>query len=240
MVESFGTTHLGYVRQNNEDRFVIDGPFFCLADGMGGHNAGEIASALATSSMIEAIQRCPSFQSEEEACQYLLHATLEANRVIGKEASLHAHLAGMGTTLTAFLLYQDRLIYVHVGDSRLYRLRKASLDLLTKDHSLRARLAEEGDIDPTLLDMPGFKNIITKALGIQPIVMPDMGILPVQPQDLYLICSDGLTDLVSDAEIKAMLQEEGSLESKGKQLIDSALKKGGTDNITVLLIRNDL
>ncbi len=239
-VQSVGLSHMGKVRTNNEDLFATcpDKLFFVLADGMGGHNAGEIAAQEAVISLIESISQAPLFTSTEEVSGYLLKATVKANRRIWERALTDRTLAGMGTTLSAFILYQDALVYAHVGDSRLYRFRKkpeACLEQLTKDHSLRSILIEESDIDPALLDMPGFKNVITRALGTQPSVLPDIGIAPINCEDIYLLCSDGLTDLVHDTELLTLFQQATSLQDLSEKLISCALEKGGTDNITVLL-----
>ena len=141
----------------------------------------------------------------------------------------------MGTTISCFLIHEGQLIYAHVGDSRLYRLRNG-LQQLSRDHSLRDVLEEE-DIDPELLDQPGFKNVITRALGTQPHVIPDIGIIPIQNNDIYLLCSDGLTDLVPDPQIAAILSTGKSLQQMCDSLISAALEKGGNDNITVLLVK---
>lgn len=241
-MDSFGTSHLGKVRSNNEDLFVLipERAFFALADGMGGHNAGEVAAAKAIETLSQHIRQMPSFANTEEVSQCLLYAIQDANRTIQKSASTDRSLTGMGTTLSSYVIYENDLIYAHVGDSRLYRFRPnapSPLQQLSKDHSLRAILIEESDIDPILLDQPGFKNVITRALGTQSYVMPDIGIIPIQEGDLYLLCSDGLSDLVSDAEISHCLSLGGELPKLCQNLVDAALKKGGTDNITVVLTK---
>lgn len=237
-IDSYGASHIGNVRSNNEDAFdlVSDKHFFSLADGMGGHKAGEVASSEAVKTLNRAIRKAPPFSSVEEASRYLLAAVEEANRKVWSLSLEDRAFSGMGTTLSCFLVHEDHLIYAHVGDSRLYRFRKG-LQQLSKDHSLRATLLEEEDIDPELLDMPGFKNVLTRALGIQSHVMPDIGVIPIQNQDIYLLCSDGLTDLVSDGEIGKILSSEKNLQQMGDSLISAALEKGGNDNITVLLVK---
>ncbi|MBI3236456.1 MAG: serine/threonine-protein phosphatase, partial [Chlamydiales bacterium] len=200
-IESFGMTDVGKVRANNEDAFDIlpNQSFFSLADGMGGHKAGEIASNEAILSMHAAFEKAPPFSSNSEACRYLLDAIEQTNRKIWSLSVNDKTLSGMGTTLSCFLIYKDLLIYAHIGDSRLYRYRK-SLKQISHDHSLRAILQEESDIDPQLLNLPGFKNVITKALGTQPHILPDIGIIPILSEDIYMLCSDGLTDLISNPE----------------------------------------
>lgn len=246
-IDSFGMSHLGKVRSNNEDLFALvpERSFFALADGMGGHNAGEVAAAEAIHTMTHHVRKMPSFSNTEEVSQCLLYATQDANRLIQKNAAADRTLTGMGTTLSCYVIYKNDLIYAHIGDSRLYRFRStppssSPLQQLSRDHSLRAILIEESDIDPILLEQPGFKNVITKALGTHSYVMPDIGIIPIQREDLYLLCSDGLSDLVPDAEISTLLSQGGSLAQLCQNLINSALDKGGTDNITVVLTRVEL
>ncbi|MBS0653369.1 MAG: serine/threonine-protein phosphatase, partial [Verrucomicrobia bacterium] len=144
--------------------------------------------------------------------------------------------SGMGTTLSCFLVHEDRLVYAHMGDSRLYQYRGKLLQI-SHDHSLRAMLLEEQDIDRELLDQPGFKNVITRALGTQSHVTPDIGVVPIQPGDIYLLCSDGLTDLVPDTEIASILSSGKNPQETCESLISAALEKGGNDNITVLMVK---
>lgn len=237
-IESFGMSDVGNVRTNNEDVFdvVADKQFFVLADGMGGHNAGEVAASEAVKSLNRSIRYAPSFSSHEEVSQYLLQAIEKANQRVWNLSLQEEAFSGMGTTLSCFLIHENRLIYAHIGDSRIYRLRNG-LQQLSRDHSLRALLLEEEDIDKQLLEQPGFKNVITRALGTHSHVMPDIGVIPLQPSDLYMLCSDGLTDLVSDAEIASILSSGKALAEMCQSLISAALEKGGNDNITVLLVK---
>ena len=237
-IESWGMSDIGHVRLNNEDVFdhVTDQHFFILADGMGGHKAGEVAASEAVKSVCRSIRYAPFFASDEEIESYLVKAIDKANHRVWNLSLEDAAFSGMGTTLSCFLIHSDRLIYAHVGDSRLYRYR-SRLEQLSHDHSLRAVLLQEGDIDRELLDQPGFKNVITRALGTQPHITPDVGTVSVQPHDVYLLCSDGLTDMVTDEEINHILSSEKNLQETCESLISSALEKGGNDNITVLMVK---
>lgn len=237
-IDSFGMSDVGYLRANNEDVFEIiaDKQFFILADGMGGHNAGEVASSEAVKSVCRAIRYASSFSSDEEISQYLLQAIEKANQRVWSLSLEEGAFSGMGTTLSCFLLHEDSLIYAHMGDSRLYQYRSSLLQI-SHDHSLRALLLEENDIDRELLDQPGFKNVITRALGTHSQAIPDIGIVPIRPDDIYLLCTDGLTDLVSDTEISSLLSSKKNLQETCESLVSSALEKGGNDNITVLMVK---
>lgn len=237
-IDSFGMTDVGYIRTNNEDMFEIlgDKQFFILADGMGGHNAGEVASSEAVKSMCRSIRYAPSFSSDGQITKYLIQAIDKANQRVWSLSLEDDAFSGMGTTLSCFLVHEDRLVYAHMGDSRLYQYRGKLLQI-SHDHSLRAMLLEEQDIDRELLDQPGFKNVITRALGTQSHVTPDIGVVPIQPGDIYLLCSDGLTDLVPDTEIAFLLSSGKNPQETCESLISAALEKGGNDNITVLMVK---
>jgi protein phosphatase len=237
-IESWGMSDVGHVRTNNEDVFerISDQHFFILADGMGGHKAGEVAASEAVKSVCRSIRYAPSFSSDGEIGDYLVKAIDKANQRVWSLSREDSAFSGMGTTLSCFLIHSDQLVYAHVGDSRLYRYR-GHLEQLSNDHSLRAILLQEGDIDRDLLDQPGFKNVITRALGIQPHIKPDVGVTLVQPDDIYLLCSDGLTDMVSDEDINQLIGSGHPLEKICESLVCAALEKGGNDNITVLMVK---
>jgi protein phosphatase len=236
--EFFGLSDIGRVRANNEDVFrtVPSAQFYILADGMGGHNAGEIAATEAVDAMCRCIAQAGTLSSVEENCNVLRSGIAVANACVNARAHQDKALKGMGTTLSCFLLCENVLIYAHVGDSRIYRYRQA-LKQLTEDHSLRhALLTNEEDPSgalPTLL----YRNVITRAIGTHPYVLPDIGVIPLQSKDIYMLCSDGLTDCVCDEEIQKILRSSKSLEHIGKELITFALEKGGSDNITALLVK---
>ncbi len=237
-IDSFGMSDIGNVRSNNEDLFeiVIDKHFFVLADGMGGHNAGEVAASEAIKSITRSVRYAPAFSTPEEVSKYLLNAVEKANNRVWQLSLEDDAFTGMGTTLSCCMIHENHLIYAHVGDSRLYRYRNG-LQQLSRDHSLRAMLLEEQDIDPALLDQPGFKNVITRALGTQAHVMADIGVIPIHSNDLFMLCSDGLTDLVPDSQIATIFSSGQSLKETCQTLISAALEKGGNDNITVLLVK---
>jgi serine/threonine protein phosphatase PrpC len=235
-LEYFGISEIGLVRSNNEDIWsaVTEKQFFILADGMGGHKAGEVASSFAVESMCESIRSLPAKADVEDACQLLREAIAKANSKVFEESRRHPDYSGMGTTLSCFLVLEIFLVYGHIGDSRLYRYRNR-LEQLTEDHSLRHTLwnKEEESSSPTLL----LRNVITRAIGMQPSVLPDIGVIPLRPKDLYMLCSDGLSDYVDENKIARILSSTDSLEEMGRNLVELALEKGGNDNITLLLVR---
>jgi serine/threonine protein phosphatase PrpC len=222
---SFGISDIGCARTNNEDIFSIREKerLFVLADGMGGHNAGEIAAALAVETLCGSIQSS-CFKTIEEACNDLRRAVGIANQEVFQQASSLPSYAGMGSTLSCFLLTGQHLVYAHVGDSRLYRYREA-LHLLTEDHT--QQLCKP-------LAPP--RTVITRAIGTHSNVQPDIGVIPLMPHDIYLLCSDGLSDSLRGQEIASILSSPLPLPEKGDALLKTALEKGGRDNITLLLV----
>ncbi|MBI2810758.1 MAG: serine/threonine-protein phosphatase [Candidatus Melainabacteria bacterium] len=234
-VEYFGITDIGRVRTNNEDVWsqLPDKQFYILADGMGGHNAGEVAAAFAVETMCELMNSIPDGSEIETTCLFLREAVAKANGRVFNASRQHPPYSGMGTTLTCFVLEDNTLVYAHIGDSRLYRYRD-QLEQLTEDHSLRHSLwTKETEGPPSLL----LRNVITRAIGTQPSVLPDIGVIPVRSKDIYMLCSDGLSDYVSETKISSIFSSSLSLEEIGKKLVAAALEKGGNDNITLLLAR---
>jgi protein phosphatase len=186
--------------------------------------------------MCHCIAEAGTLSSVQQCCNLLRSAITAANSSVNTLSHQNKEFKGMGTTLSCFLIQKEALIYAHVGDSRIYRYRK-QLKRLTEDHSLRhAMLTNEEDPAgslPALL----YRNVITRAIGTYPYILPDVGVIPIQSNDLYMICSDGLTDAVCDEEIQTVMNSLENLECIGKELIASALKKGGNDNITALLVK---
>ena len=229
-LDSFGISHIGLSRSNNEDVWdaLLEKSFFGLADGMGGHKAGEVAAFLAMQAMRKKIASLPDCSDTEGACQLLREAISYANTEVFEQSYHNPQYTGMGTTLSCFLIVKDHLIYGHVGDSRLYRYR-GKLEQLTEDHSL---IIPE---DP--LANQKMRHMITRAIGTHPTILPDIGVIPLRPRDLYLLCSDGLSDYVEESKIALVLSSPISLEEIGKKLVEMALKKGGNDNITLLLVK---
>lgn len=232
-LESFGISDVGLVRKNNEDVWTVlpDKQFFVLADGMGGHKAGEVASSLAVQSMCKSMASLENQPSAEEACMRLREAFSRANTKVYHESRQNPDYAGMGTTLSCFVITDDYLIYAHVGDSRLYRYR-GKLERLTEDHSLRNALFRDEDLPPQLM-----RNVITRAIGTHSNILPDIGVIPLRPRDIYMLCSDGLSDYVEESKMALLLSSPLPLEAIGKKLVEAALKRGGNDNITLLLLK---
>ncbi len=231
-LESFGLTHIGRVRSNNEDCWKIfeEKQFYVLADGVGGHNAGEVASTIAVESLCASMQAIPEKSTVEEACLYLRRAVNTANTQILERAKSDPLCRGMGTTLSCYFILGQFLIYAHVGDSRLYRFR-SELSQLTEDHSLRQQSRSGAAIATP-------RNIITRALGTSAIVHPDIGIISLDSNDIYLLCSDGLSDYVDEATLAQILcHHPHPLTQMSENLLNAALEKGGNDNITLLITK---
>jgi serine/threonine protein phosphatase PrpC len=244
-VKFVARSEIGHARENNEDKFdfyepdeepllAARGSVYLVCDGMGGHNAGQIASELAAKQFLHAYYHLGG--TAQEAAR---HAILQAHHYIAEMASKIPSRYGMGTTLTALILKQDEGILAHVGDSRCYRLREGVFEQLSRDHTLVARLVEQGIITPEQAKYHPQRNVIRQAVGVadpsEPLE-PDIETFALQAGDLYLLCSDGLTDMVDDAEIEAILRDEPPTRAAWR-LVDRALANGGRDNITVVLVR---
>lgn len=235
-------TDPGRARENNEDSVVFDSPthMAVLADGMGGYNAGEIASGMATAFIQSELSRWlreaghgASLRDIRRAMEICVD---NANQSIFSAANSNAHYAGMGTTLVVGVFRNDRLVLGHIGDSRCYRLRNGALDQITKDHSLLQEQIDAGLVNSEQAAASNIKNLVTRALGVDESVPLDVNEHPVQAGDLYLMCSDGLSDMIDDAAIVRIVSSASSLEVKAQQLIDAANEMGGRDNISVLLV----
>lgn len=231
VVEEVGLTDVGRQRQSNEDSFVEAPPVFAVADGMGGARAGEVASRMA----VEAFGDSLEDGVEPEA--QLVDVARAANRRIYEMARSDDAYAGMGTTLTAVMVGGHEVTVGHVGDSRLYRLRDGELERLTTDHSLVEEYVRAGRLAPEEAESHPQKSIITRALGVEADVEVDTLTCNAHDGDVYLICSDGLTGMVSEHEVAEVLLERSSLEQAARALIDAANRAGGRDNITVVLFR---
>jgi serine/threonine protein phosphatase PrpC len=225
-------TDPGRARRENEDAFHVAPPLFVLADGMGGAQAGEVASRLAA----EAFSELPSDGSAEER---LAAAGQAANERIHEMARTHRDRAGMGTTITAALAGEREVTVAHVGDSRAYRLRDGRLEPLTRDHSLVQTLIDEGRLSREEARHHPQRSVITRVLGVEPRVEVETHTWPAHPDDVYLLCSDGLTDMVDEETVGRIVARADSLEAASRALIDAANAAGGRDNITVLLFRVD-
>jgi len=230
VAEQASLTDVGRQRQSNEDSYLERPPLFAVADGMGGARAGEVASRVA----VEAFADRASEGTPEEQ---LAAVTREANRRIYEMAQGDSERAGMGTTLTAVMISGRDVAVSHVGDSRLYRLRGGRLERLTEDHSLVEELVRQGRLSPEEAENHPQRSIITRALGPEPSVEVQTFTDPGRDGDVYLLCSDGLSAMVSEEDIQAIIENRASLEDAAHRLVDAANENGGKDNITVVLFR---
>jgi protein phosphatase len=223
------STHPGRKRRHNEDAYVIEPPLFAVADGMGGAKAGEVASGLAASALKEV--RADG-ESAEERVTALIQ---EANSRVFRRANEDREASGMGTTMTVALVERDRVVFGHVGDSRAYLIRDGQIEQLTDDHSLVAELVRSGRLTPEEAEAHPQRSVITRAVGTEADVDVDTFSIQPAPGDLFLICSDGLTDMVDDRTIiKAIEKHRGNLDDAANALVGAANRGGGEDNITVV------
>lgn len=239
-VSSTGISDVGLVRQNNEDVWaeIPDLCFYVLADGMGGHQAGEIAAKEAVNSLCHLIKKAfKEPKTLEEYVEIIKVAFEQVNSYVYKLGRSSSDYKGMGTTLCALLLCENGVIFAHVGDSRIYRFRKEKLEQVTKDHSLICELVELGQIDEVQASEFVYKNIITRAIGTEPYVEPSIQSSNLEEGDIYLLCSDGLSDLLSLKEIEHIIKNESLLCQTAKALVDRSKAKGGHDNITVVMVK---
>lgn len=236
-------TDPGLARENNEDSVAIDEPtrLGILADGMGGYNAGEIASGMATTFIKSELGRWLA-QAGRHANAREVRRAMEicvdnANRSIFNAANSNPQYSGMGTTLVLGVFQDGRLMLGHIGDSRCYRLRGAEFTQITKDHSLLQEQMDAGLITPEQAAISSNKNLVTRALGVEDAVLLEVNEHKVEPGDLFLMCSDGLSDMVDDEGIAHILGNNGPLQQKSAHLIDAANANGGRDNISVLMVQ---
>ena len=223
-------TDTGRRRRNNEDVYVCKPPLFAIADGMGGAQAGEVASGLTAEVLKEYDSRAGA---PEEQVQALIQ---EANRRVYARATEDAELSGMGTTLTLALVTQNGVVFGHVGDSRAYLLRDGNLQQVTDDHSLVAELTRAGKLSEEEAESHPQRSVITRALGTDPDVDGDVFIVETKGGDVFLLCSDGLSDMVDDQTIEKTLREHrNDLDRGATELVRSANRSGGEDNITMLI-----
>lgn len=235
---------VGKMRDRNEDAVAIapECGFAVLADGMGGYNAGEVAAEMATRLLTKSIQEAPSTQrNAADPNQYqpwLQNCIQKTNAAIFQAARENPQYIGMGTTLVLTLFHPRLLTVAHIGDSRLYLLRDGALLRLTRDHSLLQAQIDAGLISPEEAPDAAHKNLITRAVGVDPTVIAEMRDIEYRTGDIFLLCSDGLTDMAPEQEISAVLQHlSDSLHEKAQHLITLANHYGGRDNTSVILIR---
>jgi serine/threonine protein phosphatase PrpC len=248
-IEMASATHTGMVRAHNEDSIGTDASIglAVLADGMGGYNAGEVASgiavALITKETRETVLRIPPYEPDVEtgepmANRILRNVITRANSSIYQAANSQPQYAGMGTTLVVALLCDNHISVAHIGDSRLYRLRGGQLEQLTRDHSLLQEQIDSGMITKEMARRSQNKNLVTRAVGIEPDVEADVNNFEAEEGDMFLLCSDGLNDMVEDEDIHLTLSTlSANLPLAASQLVQMANDNGGRDNISVILIR---
>lgn len=233
-LSAFGLSDIGICRPNNEDVWVAmpEIGFFALADGMGGHQAGEVAAKETIDHLISSVKSIPKGDPLGKMLE-LKEAIEKANTWVYQLGKEEETLNGMGTTLCCLMWLDDVIIHAHVGDSRIYRLRNQKLELLTRDHSLFAKWLKVNKNSKTPYP---YKNVITRAIGTAPRANPEVAICRYLPGDLYFLCSDGLSDVLTLDEIENFLTQSSDLENAAKDLIERAKIKGSSDNITVLMI----
>jgi serine/threonine protein phosphatase PrpC len=239
IIQIVAETDAGKARSNNEDALAFDevNGLCILADGMGGHNAGQVASGMAAAfidSEMRAWLSRPQFTpSRAELETQLNRCIMQANEAIFNMAKSNRQYGGMGTTLVTGVFLGDALLLGHLGDSRCYRLRDNELRQITRDHSLRQEQIDQGLVLPEGMQ---HNNLITLALGVEESVKPELAWIDIARGDVYLFCSDGLTDMIDDAEIGAILAA-GKLSTRAKALVAAANAAGGRDNISVMLAK---
>jgi len=241
--EFFSATDTGRARNNNEDSVAVDeaSSLIVLADGMGGYNAGEVASGMATA-FIKAelgrwLQEASTSASDTDVRRAMDICVDNANRAIFNAANSNPQYTGMGTTLVVGVFREGRVLMGHVGDSRGYRLRGGRLQQITHDHSLLQEQIDAGLITVEQAAFSANKNLVTRAVGVEDTVLLETHLHDLMPGDVYLLCSDGLSDMLDDEGIAQVLQSHDSLEEAGAALIDAANDAGGKDNISVILAR---
>jgi protein phosphatase len=227
-----GRTDPGRRRRRNEDAYVAEPPLFAIADGMGGAQAGEVASGLAAAVLEEAT-------GDDRGEERVASLIREANRRVFQRSTEDAATSGMGTTMTVALVdtAAGTIAFGHVGDSRAYRIRGGALEQLTDDHSLVGELVRSGRLSPEEAETHPQRSVITRALGTEADVDVDTFTSVVEPDDIYLLCSDGLTDMISTPEILRAVEGSRDLDDAARALVDAANAGGGEDNITVVLFQ---
>jgi PPM family protein phosphatase len=248
-LQSASLTDPGRVRDHNED-CIESRPeigLFVLADGMGGYNAGEVASGMATSIIADGLQetwkpreveRMGRDEAKAASMKLIEEQIARANNAIFTTSQNNPECAGMGTTLVVCLYFDNFVTVAHIGDSRLYRLRGESMEQVTRDHSLLQEQLDSGLITPEEAKLSQNKNLVTRALGIDPSVEAELHVHETQPDDIYLLCSDGLSDMVDDEEIRlTLITLKTNPSLTVQQLVQAANDNGGRDNISAMLIR---
>jgi len=234
-------TDTGRARQNNEDSVAVDEEMrvAVLADGMGGYNAGEIASGMATAFIKSELSRwlveAGAVARPKDVRRAMEICVDSANTSILRAANNNAQYAGMGTTLVVGIFRDDVLMLGHIGDSRCYRFRAGVLEQISRDHSLLQEQIDAGLVTPEQAQHSNIRNLVTRALGVEETVLLEVNEYPVAVGDIYMMCSDGLSDMVNDASIAKIVGTDSPLDQKAQLLVDTANENGGRDNISVLM-----
>ena len=224
------STDVGLVRTRNEDTYLVEDPLFIVADGMGGHRGGDVASKLT----VETVQEARP--ASDESGGSLVEAVRRANRVVHERAAGDRDLHGMGTTITALQAREGTGRIAHVGDSRAYLLRNGTLQQLTQDHTLVQQMVEEGKLSPEEAERHPARHIMTRALGVDEDVAVDELTLDLHAGDRLLLCSDGLTGMLTPDDIQELLVRESDPQKAADELVALAVERGGEDNVTVVLV----
>lgn len=236
-VRSGSATHVGLVRDHNEDSLLARGMVFAVADGMGGHAAGEVASRLAVEALAGLVEHPPA-RTDDVA--EVLH---EANRRILRSQSQNAEQRGMGTTVAGLTVVdaggREHWVVFNIGDSRVYRLADNRMSLVTRDHSEVRELLDAGLIDPTEAARHPLRHVITRSLGSDPAPTPDVWVLPPTPGERFVICSDGLSGELDDRDIMLLARKYADPQIAAEQLVGAAVRAGGRDNVSVVVVAVD-
>jgi protein phosphatase len=238
-VRAVSRSDVGRVRARNEDALAIlhECNWLVLSDGMGGYRGGDVASRLAVESLTDFSSRFGvSAREVAGALELLQRALEEANARIIRTAVGQPELSGMGATVVVAVFLPGRVVVGHVGDSRLYRLRRGELLQLTRDHTLLQEQLDRGLLTPEAARLSPVRGMLTRALGVEPTVQPDLASYPALSGDVYLMCSDGVTDMVADHELMAFMAEE-DLQAAADRVVELANQRGGRDNISLILAR---
>lgn len=225
-------TDIGRVRTENEDAYLSSEEVFAVADGMGGHLAGEIASATALNVLKQELAK-PKGSADKDL---LVHSIKKANRAVYEKASNRPDQRGMGTTLTAMILKDNKFLIGHIGDSQAYLLRRGKLRKLTQDHSLIAEMVKAGQISPQEAENHPLRSVLTRALGVEPEIEIDLITGKNQAGDKMFLCTDGLNTMLSDSQIREIIAKPLHPKTLCRRLIEAANAQGGQDNITVILV----
>jgi serine/threonine protein phosphatase PrpC len=237
ILRAAASTHVGLRRKANEDRYAMapDVGLYLVADGMGGHQAGQVASELAAEAAIQAVEALQG--ATFGPAEMLRHAVACSNREIYVKATQRAELRGMGTTLVAIMVSDTRLALAHVGDSRAYLVRNGGIRCLTDDHSVVGELLRRQEISEADARAHPHRHVLTRALGVRRTVVPDLAELTPQAGDAFLLCSDGLTAHLQDADILQGVSAIADPQEACEGLVETANQRGGVDNTTVLILR---